>query len=182
MLRMRSRDAPEPPAADETMLTDMARVVADAQAEIARLVQLGELQNDPIRHPIQALSVHLDALYKVTQAGSQVLARQLQASPRPVDPRNQPLGKDELRRAVIQGVASYAGEAVRALNWRSGLVGTGVVLAALLGGAVAGYAVHDSRQLVAGVSAGQTECQDVNGGTLCRIPVWAKLPPVAAAR
>jgi hypothetical protein len=38
------------------------------------------------------------------------------------------------------------------------------------------------RPLVAGVSAGQAECLDVNGGTLWRIPVWAKLPPVAAGR
>jgi hypothetical protein len=182
MLRMRSRDAPEPPAANETALTDMARVVADAQTEIARLVQLGVLQNDPIRHPIQALSVHLDALYKITQAGSQMLAHQIRASPRPIDSRNPPLCEDELRRAVIQGVAGYADAAVRALNWRSALIGTVVVVGALLIGAVIGYVVHGDRLLVAGVSAGQTECQDVNGGTLCRIPVWAKLPPVAAAR
>jgi hypothetical protein len=182
MLRMRSRDAPEPLAAEEAALTDMTRVVADAQAEIARLVQLGELQNDPIRHPIQALSVHLGALHKITQASSQMLAHQLQASPRPIDSRNQPLCEDELRRAVIQGVSGYADKAVQALNWRSALIGTGVVVGALLIGAVAGYAVHGDRLLVAGVSAGQTECQDVNGGTLCRIPVWAKLPPVAAAR
>jgi hypothetical protein len=182
MLRMRSRDAPEPPAADETALTDMAKMVADAQAEIARLVQLGELQNDPIRHPIQALSVHLDALYKITQAGSQMLAHQMQAPLRPVDARNQPLCEDEWRRAVIQGVSGYADEVVRALNWRSALIGIGVVVGALLIGAVAGYALHGDGLLVAGVSAGQSECQDVNGGTLCRIPVWAKLPPVATAR
>ena len=58
----------------------------------------------------------------------------------------------------------------------------GRLIGALLIGAAAGYAVHGDRQLVAGVSAGQSECQDVDGGTLCRIPVWAKLPPVAAAR
>ena len=182
MLRVRSRDAPRPPTADETALTEMARVIADAQAEIARLVRLGELQNDPLRHPIQALSVHLDAVYKVTQAGSQMLARQLQASPRPFNSQNQPMGEDELRQAVIHGVAGYAGEAVGALNWRSGLVGTGVVVAALLVGAVAGYTARGDRQLIAGVFAGQTACQDVNGGTLCRIPVWAKLPPMATPR
>ncbi len=52
----------------------------------------------------------------------------------------------------------------------------------LLIGAAGGYAVHGDRPLVAGVSAGQSECHDVDSGTLCRIPVWAKLPPVAAAR
>jgi hypothetical protein len=146
-------------------------VVADAQAEIARLVQLGELQNDPLRHPIQALSVHLDALYKITQAGSQMLAHQIQASTRPVGWRNQPLCEDELRHAVTRGVAGSAGETMRALNWRSALAGTGVVIGALLIGVAAGYAVHRDRLLVAGVSAGQSECQDVDGGTLCRIPV-----------
>jgi hypothetical protein len=51
------------------------------------------------------------------------------------------------------------------------LAGTGVVIGALLIGVAAGYAVHRDRLLVAGVSAGQSECQDVDGGTLCRIPV-----------
>jgi hypothetical protein len=44
-------------------------VVAGAKAEIGRLVQLGELQDDPLRHPIQALAVHLDAMQKITVAG-----------------------------------------------------------------------------------------------------------------
>ena len=30
---------------------------------------------------------------------------------------------------------------------------------------------------VAGVSAGRQECSEQQGGTLCYIPVWAKLPP-----
>ncbi len=70
--------------------------------------------------------VHLDALYKITQAGSQMLAHQIQASRRPIDWRNQPLGEDERRRAVVAGCA---GETVRELRWRSALVGTNVGLA-----------------------------------------------------
>jgi hypothetical protein len=42
--------------------------------------------------------------------------------------------------------------------------------------------MRGARQLVAGVSAGQPECRDVNGCTLCRIPVCTKLPSMAAAR
>jgi hypothetical protein len=54
-----------------------------------------------------------------------------------------------------------------------------VVVAVLLVAAFAGgYWWHGSQQLVAGVSAGQQECHDQpNGGTLCYIPLWSKLPP-----
>jgi hypothetical protein len=44
----------------------------------------------------------------------------------------------------------------------------------------AGYWFHGSQQLVAGVSAGKQECQEQQGGTICFIPVWAKLPPAKA--
>ena len=48
----RRRSGCQPPAVDEAALAEMGQVISDARAEIIRLVQLGELQNDPIRHPI----------------------------------------------------------------------------------------------------------------------------------
>ena len=50
----------------------------------------------------------------------------------------------------------------------------------LIGAFGAGYWFHGSQQLVAGVSAGGQECHEEQGGTICLIPVWAKLPPSTA--
>jgi hypothetical protein len=135
MLRARSGEsqAAKPPAVDEVALAEMGRVVADARAEITRLMQVGELQNDPIRHPIQALSVHLDALYKVTRASSQMLAEQIQASAQQI-PAGPPVRDEDLRRALRQGIATHATGAERALSVRAGLL-----LAAVLAGVGAGY-------------------------------------------
>jgi hypothetical protein len=108
-------------------------VVADARAEITRLMQLGELQNDPIRHPIQELSVRLDALYRVTRASSQMLTEQIQASAQQI-PTGSPLRDEDLGRAVMQGIARYTTGAERTLSVRAGLL-----LAAMLAGAGAGY-------------------------------------------
>ncbi|MGA3101247.1 MAG: hypothetical protein ABSD61_05245 [Terracidiphilus sp.] len=55
------------------------------------LIQLGEFQHDPIRHPIQALLVHLDALYKLSVESSRTLASLVETS------RN-PFSDDDLRR------------------------------------------------------------------------------------
>jgi hypothetical protein len=73
-LRIRSGELPSVP--DVALDPELGKAIKDAQAEMERLIQLGELQNDPIRHPIQALSVHLDALLKLSTAHTQALTRQ----------------------------------------------------------------------------------------------------------
>ena len=135
MLRARSGEsqAVQPPAVDEAALAEMGRVVTDARAEITRLMQLGELQNDPIRHPIQALSVHLDAFYSITRASSRMLTEQIQASAQQI-PTGPPLREEDLRRAVMQSIATHGTGVERALSVRAGLL-----LAAVLAGAGAGY-------------------------------------------
>jgi hypothetical protein len=65
---------------------------------------------------------------------------------------------------------------VQAHIWRSILIAVAASLLLLIGAFGAGYWFHGNQQLVAGVSAGQQEC-DQQGGTICFIPVWAKLPP-----
>ena len=66
---------------------------------------------------------------------------------------------------------------VQAHIWRSILIAVAASLLLLIGAFGAGYWFHGNQQLVAGVSAGQQECRDQQGGTICFIPVWAKLPP-----
>lgn len=63
------------------------------------------------------------------------------------------------------------------VGWAAGAV---VLVLVGAGGWWWGWVAHGDRQLVAGVSVGQQECSvQANGGTLCRIPVWSKLPPAA---
>jgi hypothetical protein len=66
--------------------------VATARAEMDRLVTLGGLQSDPLRYPIEALSVHLDALNKVCQAF-------------PAEGRGQQISEDDVRRIADLAVA-----------------------------------------------------------------------------
>ena len=46
-------------AAREPASSHMGAVVSAAQTEMARLIQRGGLENDPLRHPIEALALHL---------------------------------------------------------------------------------------------------------------------------
>ncbi len=163
-----------PVASGETNLAEMGQVIADARAEIDRLIQLGELQNDPIRHPIQALSVHLDALYQVTLAGSQTLAKQIQTS----DASRMPVRDDDLRRAVAQGISGHAGALAKALNVKNTLIISGLLVAAVLVGAGGGYWFRGEAPILAGVHAGAERCEDrADGSRLCWLPIWEKLPP-----
>jgi hypothetical protein len=180
MLRARSGEGqtPKPPAVDETALAEMGQVIAEARAEIDRLVQLGELQDDPIRYPIQALSVHLDALFKVTLACSQTLANQIEAASLRIETTRQPVREGELRRAVTAGISGHAGDVVRMLNRRTALMGAGMLLVTLLAGAGAGYWYRGAVPVLVGLRAGSEKCEDrPDGSRLCWIPVWEKLPP-----
>ena len=171
MLRTRSGEARpvEQQAADDDM-AEMGKVVADARLEIARLVQLGELQHDPIRYPIQALGVHLDALYKVASASGKAIGAKAEALGRPI-------GEDELRRAVAQGINNQMSGLTRAFNWRTALFGAWVLALTLIAGAGAGYAFHGAAPVLVGVKAGAEKCDDrPDGSRLCWIPVFERLP------
>ncbi len=183
VLRKRSGEGPEPTAAGEAALTEMGQVVAEARVEIARLVQMGALQDDPIRYPIQALSVHLEALYKVTLTGSQTLAKQIQASVQSDDLAKPSVPDDDLRRAHVHGLPARAAGIVAVPGTRNTLIGAGMLAAALLAGAAGGYWFRGAAPVVAGAHAGAVRCDDrPDGSRLCWIPVWERLPSAPASR
>jgi hypothetical protein len=62
---------------------EVETVIAAARADMARLVELGGLRNDPLRFPIQALSVHLDALHKLMAAATLTIGGQIAATQQP---------------------------------------------------------------------------------------------------
>jgi hypothetical protein len=99
-----------------------------------------------------------------------------------------PIADEDLRRlskVAADGAWRVAAGMVRAHLWRTIRIAVAVAASLLLligafGAFGAGYWFHGSQQLVAGVSAGKQECQKQQGGTICFIPVWAKLPPAKA--
>jgi hypothetical protein len=117
-----------------------------------RLVQLGELQNDPIRHPIRALSVHLDALLKVSMALSQVPARQSGAAL--TDKQAEDIG-----RRLLGACQAWSGSLVRASLVRSWALLAATLLAAMLVGGLVSWLAF-GRPL-------NEVCMDQNGGRLC---------------
>jgi len=91
-----------------------------------------------------------------------------------------PIADEDIRRlskASADGAWRATAELVRAHVWRNVLIAVAASLLLLIGAFGAGYWFHGSQQLVVGVSAGKQECQEQQGGTICFIPVWAKLPP-----
>jgi hypothetical protein len=125
------------------------------------------------RHALTTLATHLDALYRVRTDATLTIGNQLEEARRPI-------ADEDLRRlskVAADGAWRAPAGLVRAHIWRNILIAVAAALLLLIGAFGAGYWFHGSQQLVAGVSAGRQECAEQQGGTLCFIPVWAKLPP-----
>jgi hypothetical protein len=123
--------------------------------------------------PAYVFYTGLRRLYAEQQAGlTQAIDAIKAAQPRITDEQCKAMSK-----ASVDGAWRATAELVRAHIWRSILIAVAASLLLLIGAFGAGYWFHGSQQLVAGVSAGGQECQEQQGGTICFIPVWAKLPP-----
>jgi hypothetical protein len=148
------------------VLDHLAAVTEAAKAELDRAIALSGLQRDPLRHSFQALAVHLDAM-------NQIVSQHIEEARRPI-------GQEDLQQ-LVRTVAWQVDLQVarRSMQFTiGGIVAGAVLLGALCYGSYwYGWKSHGDQQLVAGVSAGQRECHEQQGGTLCYIPVWAKLPP-----
>lgn len=132
MLRMRSGGDP---SLEASLPPEMDQVVAEARAEMDRLVELGGLQNDPLRHPIQALSVHLGALHTLMLDSSRTLAKQIGEA-------RQSINDEDIRRlsqAAANGAERRAAEVARSANRRTVVIATATVLALMGASAVGGW-------------------------------------------
>jgi len=162
MLRARSGGSgPDRPADRDA---ELASIVAAAQAELDRAIQVGGLQNDPLRHTVHALSVHLIALHKVLLGfGAEVdAARQL-------------VRDDILRVGTPQSTAVEIPATTSKL--RDALLVAALLVAALLIGAGAGYWFRGAVPFVVGMHAAPEKCDDrPDGSRLCWIPVWERMP------
>jgi hypothetical protein len=204
MLRVRSAEELGTNPASENRITlapEVGDVITEARSEMERLMQMGELQNDPLRHPIAALSVHLDALHKLFVDGTLTLASQIEAAKRPVS-------EEDIRRltqAAASGASQHAMYLARAANWRTLLIallavvafgllcvgGTWLFARSSLTAAVAGI----ERQLTGpeaeqwlvlmqnnDLLASNKTCGSEDGRTACSIVLWTgPLPPPSLA-
>jgi len=91
--------------------------------------------------------------------------------------RSLPIDRAELRKIALTALAGARTDFWRLLGWQA--VCCVVAVAVLSGsiGAAGAWWWHGEQQLVAGVSVGKQECRPQDGGEICFIPVWAKLPP-----
>lgn len=150
---------------------------AEAQAEMERLIQLGGLQHDPLRHPIRALSVHLDAFSvqagSVVQALDRVIAAQ-QGQMTVADVRA--LTKAAGITAGNEVVAAIDRVVIQRLRWWFVGAAAGLVVAVGAGFAV-GWWWRGAVVSIADISAVSEHCEDrPDGGRLCWIPMWQGLP------
>ena len=94
------------------------------QQELDEALARAGLRRDPYGHV-------LDALGDVVGTFPD-LVKHLEAA-------RQPVRDEELRRAVIQGIEAHARDVVQAKNWRSTVIGVGMMAALLLIAAGGGY-------------------------------------------
>jgi hypothetical protein len=166
----------KPKVGNLALAPELVETVSAAVDELERDIQLAALQSDPLRYIFKALATHLKALYRVLTDATLTIGAQLQEARRPI-------AEEDIRRlskASADGAWRATAELVRAHVWRNVLIAVAASLLLLIGAFGAGYWFHGSQQLVAGVSAGGQECHEQQGGTICFIPVWAKLPPAKA--
>jgi hypothetical protein len=154
-------NAPSP-----TPAGDFAGRIQEAQRQLSESVAVAGLQRDVYRFPLEALAIVIGTF-------PQFVTR--------LEATRQPFAAEDLRRlerAAATGADRRAMELARAANRRTALIGAGVLTAALLIGAGAGYWLHGAQPIVVGVRAGADKCENKpDGSRLCWIPVWERGPP-----
>jgi hypothetical protein len=117
---------------------ELPQLIANARTEIDRALSLGGLRNDAIRYAFMALSVHLEALYRVLTDATLTIGAQLQEARRPI-------ADEDIRRlskASADGAWRATAELVRTHVWRNVLIAVAASLLLLIGAFGAGYWFH----------------------------------------
>lgn len=144
--------------------------VRAAQEALEQEARRADAVGDPTASMLRAMAQTVGATHRTLVEATLTLGKQIEAV-------HQPIPEVTLRNAIIQGIGVYAQDMIGALNLRTALAAAGVALVLMVASFGGGYWWHGSQQLIAGVSAGQQECHEQHGGTVCLIPIWTKLPP-----
>jgi hypothetical protein len=165
---------PMPPAL--SLAPEVGAAVRTAQGALEQEARRAHAINDPTGPMLTAFSQAIGAMHQLYVDGTLTIGKQIEAvveaKPGLTDEQISAMTRD-IGTRLLANHARFA----NVERWRTVSVATVVAVVALVCAFIGGYYWHDSRQLVAGISAGQQECREERRGTLCFIPVWAKPPP-----
>ena len=153
-----------------TLAPEVEPTIRAAQEELARAVQVAGLTNDPLRHALLGLSAHLGAMHRLFVDGSLTLSRA-------IDDARRPISKEEmaaLERAATRGFANQAASFVRAFNWRTLAIASGVLFSVAATGLGAGYFWGRANER-AHISAIQDELRAAFSGGVRTAEIWRGL-------
>jgi hypothetical protein len=133
---------------------DLDSAIARAVSSLDTAIIENRLHDDPLRHILVALIVFLKAQRRLYATADQDLATHLEDA-------RQPVQDDQLRRAVMQGIAAHATKAIDALNLRTAfwLVVSGVAFG-LVGFGLGGWWQYDRMAAQVDRMAAAVEIQD----------------------
>jgi hypothetical protein len=144
--------------------------LADIQAEVMRRHGV----RVPLTDPSFVVASMNEMMLAVHAARIEAAAVRIEAVKSPIAEQD----LDRLAKAAARRSERAAMALARSANWRTILLSAGVLAAVALTGVGAGYWMHGDGPALAGVHAGAERCSDhPNGGRLCWIPVWERLPP-----
>jgi hypothetical protein len=94
------------------MSAELGATFDAALAQLDRAATEASVHEDPLELPFTALAAFLRAQRQLYAEADVSLARHIETA-------KQPVRDEELRRAVIKGISTYAVQVVQAINWQS---------------------------------------------------------------
>lgn len=123
---------------------DLAIVVDAAVSKLEQAINDNRLQTEPLGLVLTADIATLRAQQRLYAAASQDMADKLERARVYLEDARQPVQDDQLRRAVIQGIAAYATKAIDELSLRTAFwLAVGAVAFALVGFGLGGWWQYD---------------------------------------
>jgi hypothetical protein len=158
--------APSPDAVEQDLI--------EAEREIRTAIDRAGLRDDPYAAVLLAAASFLSLLRGARAEYRSEIANAVTEVRQPFSPAD----LDQLYRAASEGAWRASTDIAWVHYYKHLAITTAAAVVLMIAAFGAGFWWHGSQQLVAGVSAGQQECHEQpNGGTLCYIPMWSKLPP-----
>lgn len=113
--------------------------IAKAQAELAQAVVLAGLSRDPLRLPLQAIATAIGAIGSVADDVRGTLEDTKSAIRKPISSEAERELVRRLSQSASHGASQHAANLAKAHNLRTVLVAAGVLVAAIVIAAAAGY-------------------------------------------